>query len=221
MKESFTTEMIAEGVLINLNPELSIEQIKDSLASHLQEAGDFYEGTDLYLNINELTISAEKLNSLVSFMIKKVNPGTKIYLAGFADDSGQKGLNKRLAKKSRAINNDKISFENKTRFVKGTLRSGQAVEHPHNLVILGDVNPGAEVRAGGNILVFGKLMGLVHAGVKGDESAEIVALKLDPTQIRIAGKISRPPEDEEDVTGFNPEKAVIEEERIIVEKIAF
>ncbi len=115
---------------------------------------------------------------------------------------------------------EEVSFKGDTVLVKGTIRSGQAVEHPHNLVIMGDVNPGAEVKAGGDIIVFGRLMGLVHAGAGGKKEAQVAALRLAPTQIRIANKISRPPEDNDDQI-FSPEKAFIKEERIIVEKIDF
>jgi septum site-determining protein MinC len=79
--------------------------------------------------------------------------------------------------------------------VRRTLRSGQSLRHPGHIVIIGDVNPGAEVVAGGNILVWGRVRGMVHAGALGDEDAVICALDLTPTQLRIAGHISRSPED--------------------------
>lgn len=76
----------------------------------------------------------------------------------------------------------------------GTLRSGQAVYNPGHVVIVGDVNPGAEVVAGGDVLVWGKLRGTVHAGARGDERAVVCALQMLPTQLRIADYIARPPE---------------------------
>jgi septum site-determining protein MinC len=62
-------------------------------------------------------------------------------------------------------------------------------------VVIGDVNPGAEVIAGGDIVVWGRVRGLVHAGALGDEGAVICALDLAPTQLRIAGTIARSPEE--------------------------
>jgi len=79
--------------------------------------------------------------------------------------------------------------------VRRTLRSGQSLRHPGHVVIIGDVNPGAEVVAGGDILVWGRVRGMVHAGALGDEGAVICALDLDPTQLRIAGHIARSPEE--------------------------
>jgi septum site-determining protein MinC len=62
-------------------------------------------------------------------------------------------------------------------------------------VIIGDVNPGAEVVAGGDIVVWGRARGLVHAGALEDENAVICALELAPTQLRIASHIARSPEE--------------------------
>jgi septum site-determining protein MinC len=79
--------------------------------------------------------------------------------------------------------------------VQRTLRSGQSLRHPGHVVVIGDVNPGAEVVAGGNIVVWGRVRGVVHAGALGDEAAMICALDLAPTQLRIAGHIARSPEE--------------------------
>ena len=62
-------------------------------------------------------------------------------------------------------------------------------------MVIGDVNPGAEIVAGGNIVVWGRARGLVHAGALGNEDTVICALDLAPTQLRIAGHIARSPED--------------------------
>jgi septum site-determining protein MinC len=70
-----------------------------------------------------------------------------------------------------------------------TLRGGQSVHHSGNVVIVGDVNPGAEIVAFGDIAVFGRLAGVAHAGAGGNASARVMALDLDPTQLRIASFI--------------------------------
>jgi septum site-determining protein MinC len=79
--------------------------------------------------------------------------------------------------------------------VRRTLRSGQSLRHPGHIVVIGDVNPGAEVVAGGDIVVWGRVRGMVHAGALGDEGAVICALDMAPTQLRIAGRIARSPEE--------------------------
>ncbi len=79
-------------------------------------------------------------------------------------------------------------------YLKQTLRAGQAVSHQGHLVIVGDVNAGAEVEAQGDITIWGCLRGIAHAGIGGNKKAEIRALKLAPIQIRIGNVIARAPD---------------------------
>ena len=75
-----------------------------------------------------------------------------------------------------------------------TLRSGQQLRHPGSITVIGDVNPGAEIVAGGDVVIWGKLRGTVHAGAMGNETAVVCALDLAPTQLRIAQYFARSPE---------------------------
>src|SRR5205823_5759540 len=99
-------------------------------------------------------------------------------------------------------------------FVSRTIRSGQVIRHHGHVTILGDVNAGSEIIAGGTVVVWGRLRGTVHAGAMGDRQAIICALELTPTQLRIADLIARTPEDS---AGRFPEVARIEGDRISVE----
>ena len=98
--------------------------------------------------------------------------------------------------------------------VERTLRSGNQVEHNGHIVVLGDVNPGAEVVAGGNVIVWGRLRGVVHAGAGGDDTAIVCALDLAPTQLRIAGHIALSPERE---GAARPEMAHVKDDQIVAE----
>jgi septum site-determining protein MinC len=89
------------------------------------------------------------------------------------------------------------------KFIVGPVRSGCILEMPGHLVIMGDVNPGAEVRAAGSIVVLGRLRGIAHAGIEGG-SAFILALQLEPQQLRIGSLVARAGDSEE-----TPEKAEI------------
>ena len=84
-----------------------------------------------------------------------------------------------------------------TRFHRGSIRSGQRLEEEGSIVILGDVNSGAEVIAADNIVVVGVLRGLAHAGAKGNSKAIIAAGKLDTVQLRIANIVKEIDRDEE------------------------
>jgi septum site-determining protein MinC len=77
-----------------------------------------------------------------------------------------------------------------TLYHRGTLRGGQALHNLGNLVVIGDVNPGAELVASGDIVVFGALRGVAHAGAQGDRGARVIALELAATQLRIASAIA-------------------------------
>lgn len=98
--------------------------------------------------------------------------------------------------------------------VERTLRGGQRVTHEGDIVILGDVNPGAEVVAGGSVLVWGRLRGTVDAGRR-REGAAVRALDLAPTQLRIGAAIARAPEDPQRVP--EPEVAREGDGRIVVD----
>ncbi len=77
---------------------------------------------------------------------------------------------------------------------RGTLRAGDHLQGEGSVLLLGDVNPGARISAAGNVLVWGRLRGVAHAGVSGDRGARIVALQLRPLQLRIADVVARGPE---------------------------
>jgi septum site-determining protein MinC len=78
-------------------------------------------------------------------------------------------------------------------YLKTTVRSGVTIRHPGTVIILGDVNPGGEIIADGDILIWGSLRGMAHAGAKGDRECRIMALRMEPTQLRIANVVARAP----------------------------
>ncbi len=97
-------------------------------------------------------------------------------------------------------------------FHQGTLRSGEHLEVEGDVLLLGDVNPGAQISAAGNVMVWGRILGIAHAGKSGKTSAKISALQLRPVQLRIANKVARGPEEK-------PEEGLAEEALIVADKI--
>ncbi|MGD1860815.1 MAG: septum site-determining protein MinC [Leptolyngbyaceae cyanobacterium] len=79
-------------------------------------------------------------------------------------------------------------------YLQNTIRSGMEIRHGGTIVILGDVNPGGSLVAEGDIVVWGRLKGLAHAGSQGNRRCRIMTLHMEPTQLRIADKVARPPE---------------------------
>ncbi len=102
-----------------------------------------------------------------------------------------------------------------TLFHKGTLRSGDHLKAEGDVLLLGDVNPGAKISAGGNVMVWGRLRGVAHAGKEGNNNARIIALQLRPLQLRIADVIARGPEEKPE-PGL-AEEAKLQEGRILIE----
>lgn len=107
--------------------------------------------------------------------------------------------------------------EGDTRIVIGPVRSGVILEHTGNLIVIGDVNPGAEVRAERNIIVLGRLRGIAHAGI-GRTYGFILALALEPQQLRIARQVARAADADGPVAAA--EIAYVTSNKIVVERYA-
>jgi len=105
--------------------------------------------------------------------------------------------------------------EPETRIVIGPIRSGVIFEHRGHVIVFGDVNPGAEIRAEGNIVVLGRLRGTAHAGI-GRDAGFILALRLEPQQLRICRLVARASEG--DTPGSQPEIAHVTSGTIVVER---
>jgi septum site-determining protein MinC len=101
------------------------------------------------------------------------------------------------------------------RLVIGPVRSGVILEHTGHVIIFGDVNPGAEVRAEGNIIVLGRLRGTAHAGI-GQDVGFILALQLQPQQLRISRQVARAADS--DSTAPLTEIAYVSGGQIVVER---
>jgi septum site-determining protein MinC len=79
-------------------------------------------------------------------------------------------------------------------YLQTTVRSGAEIRHPGHVIVLGDVNPGGSIQADGDVIVWGTLRGVVQAGASGNDRCLIMALRMEPTQLRIANQVARAPE---------------------------
>lgn len=79
-------------------------------------------------------------------------------------------------------------------YVQTVVRSGMDIRHPGSIIVLGDVNPGGSVIADGDVIIWGRLRGLAQAGASGNRNCLIMALRMEPTQIRISNLVARAPE---------------------------
>lgn len=103
-------------------------------------------------------------------------------------------------------------------YLQMTVRSGVDIRHPGSVILLGDLNPGGTIVAEGDILVWGRVRGVVHAGAGGNSKSMITALQMEPTLIRIAEHKARGPE--KPPVQFEPEVAYITPQGIRISRVA-
>lgn len=109
-------------------------------------------------------------------------------------------------------------LDNKGQFYRGTLRSGQILESDGDVIVLGDVNPGAKVVAARNVVILGCLKGTVYAGMNGVDNAFVVAMSMSPMQIRIGDCIARSADSSQKLDN-EPKIAFLEEGNIYIEQL--
>lgn len=224
-ENAVTFKGTVNGLTIILKQDVSFEEIVNSLLIKINSAGKFFRGAKLAVQYRGRKLNEEEKNKLHDLL--KNNSGA--HILSFDED---KSDNNTSASKASTNNNasernnqiKKYTYfkgidEGMSKFYQGTVRSGQLITFDGNLVILGDVNPGAVVEATGNIIVMGLLRGVVHAGSDGNKKAIIAALGLNPTQLRIGDLITRSPDDEKGIgTNLIPEVAYVKDNKLFVER---
>jgi septum site-determining protein MinC len=200
MKTTLAIKGIRDGLLIAV-PGGDWESVRPTLLAALDERTDFFRGARVAVQLEDRDLGAAELGRLRdSFAEREITLWAALSSSQFTQSAAADlGLHISLATRpvpppveedqpleSELLGEDAV-------LLMRTLRSGHRVRHPGHVVVLGDVNPGAEIIAGGNIVVWGRLRGTVHAGATGDEAARVCALDLGPTQLRIASQIAVSP----------------------------
>jgi septum site-determining protein MinC len=199
-------------MLIDLKAYNTFAQMKEGLENKLALMTDLPIGSKVNLDIGKKILSNKQIRDLEDTLLDY-----GMHLDQLMSGRLDKDENVDLEEDQAPLIEDIKHYEN-TALICRHIRSGQKKFVPGNAVVLGDINPGAELIAGGNILVMGSLRGLAHAGVFGDEEAIITAYRLNPTQLRIATHITRPPDGERNEVDY-PEVARIREGRVVIEKL--
>lgn len=207
----------AQGILLQPHT-LEWNAVLDSLEHSLKESAGFFRGGRLIMELGARGIDDETINA-----IRTVLSHFDIELWAILSEDRDtirvvrsQGILTRLPKaKDHKRQEAPEALEKRATFIQRTLRSGQKIQYAGHVTLMGDVNDGAEIVAGGNIVVWGTIRGTVHAGAFGDESAVVCALALNPAVLRIAGYIARKPESKSKVS--LPEKAVVKQGQIIAE----
>jgi septum site-determining protein MinC len=156
-----------EGIVLYLNPSSSFQEIIDYLNKTLGEQKMFFSGASLLLDANGKILEEKEINSLED-LFKRYGVGFQ--LKGEDHVYAKEEISKNLNEKTALV-------------IPTTLRSGQVVKFDGDIVILGDVNEGAEVQADGGVYVFGIIRGIVASGDK------IVSLGFQPLRMTIGKKL--------------------------------
>ncbi len=224
MDDSITIKGIKDGLLITLAPDDRWSEQVKRLVKLIEAQGNFFNGAQVTLAVGSRDLRQRDLANAQDQLKKH-----QVNLIGVLSES----MNTQGAALKLGLNVDLASSDLETRqvevipkpppidpeergtpgvLINHTLRNGRTVHSDGHAVILGDVNAGAVVVAAGDVIVWGRLRGVVHAGAQGNENAKVCALHLAPTQLRIAGYITISPDDRR--RRPKPEMAMVRNGRI-------
>lgn len=191
-----------EKLKIYPGDSVSLPELKAFLRQRFGEGG-FFQGIDYRLYLLDRDWGEDDKEQIRN-TIKEINPALKLVYFREDEDS--------------TVDTVPV-MKGQPMIIRRNFRSGQRIIAPGDLVIVGDVNPGAEVIAAGNIYVFGRVAGgVLHAGADGSNNkAQVLALSLQPTQLRIGRVITRAP-DQKNSSEEGPELAKVQDNSIVVEK---
>jgi len=185
---------LRDGLLVSLDDAPWEVQLA-ALISQVDSQPAFFQGARLALDVASQVLHVNELVSLRDQLSERgISLWAVISESPTTEQTSQLlGLATRVSKprpeESRRFAVEDLGEETAL-FLNRTLRSGTRIEFPGHVVILGDVNPGSEIVAEGNVIIWGRLRGMVHAGSKGDREAVVCALDFSPMQLRIADEAS-------------------------------
>jgi len=185
MKNCISINLKKHEILLKISEKATQEEIIECLKKKLPELKKLYQDEKTPIRVSGKILKNKEIDEIQALIKEKIDVNIEF------DTPKTLGLHsiKRTFNKKTEIS--------ETKFYRGSLRSGQKMESEGSLVIIGDVNSGAEVMAADNIVVLGALRGLAHAGAKGNKQAVISAGLLDTVQIRIANIVQEIDRDEE------------------------
>jgi septum site-determining protein MinC len=206
------------GLNVILDPQEDFKSLKEAFINKLIDGRKFFGSSKVSINFEGRDLTTVQQQE----MVQLIHELTDMEVFCVIDESIPVAKSKDLM-----VNSVKTVTETIMKsiipkeaavFHQGTLRSGQEIDVETGIVVLGDVNPGAKVTAKGNIIILGSLKGYAHAGNGGGDHACVVALNMQPTQIRISHVIARSPDKFKDGK-TEPQIAFLEDGRIVIDEI--
>lgn len=209
MRSQVKVNLTNENLIIKLNEEASQKEIAESLKKKITELKKLYKDSKTPILVTGKVLKESEKIEIKNIILEKIDVKVSFDVP---QELGLHGIKKSFSQEIES---------SQTKFHRGAIRSGQRIEYEGSIVVLGDVNGGAEVIAGDNVVVLGVLRGLAHAGARGNKKAIIAAASIDCKQIRVAD-IIKEMEDEKDEDGniIASERktyAYVEEDKLILE----
>ena len=199
------------GIRIVLDDALPFPEILEEVEKKFKESSNFLGEAQVAVSFDGRKLTEEQ----EAILLECIKENSKLQVVCLIDEDKQREelFNQTLNEKLMAMN------ANSGQFFKGNLRSGQVLEFDTSVVILGDINAGAQVVSTGNVVILGALNGNVYAGASGRTNSFIFALKMNPLQIRIADVIARSSDEKTDPPK-DPQIAYLENNTIYVDSLS-
>ncbi len=202
MKNCVNIVLGKEEITLKVSEKATFKEIEECLKEKIPELKKLYKNEKTPIFVTGKVLKNKEIDRIKEIIQKDID--VKIEF-----DSpkvlGLHGIKKVFAEEIKS---------SETKFHRGSLRSGMKLEYEGSVVVLGDVNAGAEVVAGENIVVLGILRGVAHAGAKGNVEAMIAAAQIESPQIRIANIVKEIEKEEEET---RKTYAYVKENAIIIE----
>lgn len=188
-KKAYAIKGFKEGLLITLGDE-EWDKVQFQLLSQIEEKTKFFSGAKVAVEIGERVLHAAEMAGLRDALSDR---GVKLFAVlsnSRVTDVNAESLGLKTRKSVLRENTSGFGpavLDGKAAvLLQKTIRSGTSIKFAGNVIVDGDVNPGAEIFSTGSIFIWGKLRGSVHAGMEGSESETVCAMELDPINLRIA-----------------------------------
>ena len=174
------------GFSVYIDEQADFATICDEVRNKFRESAKFFGNAKMAISFDGKKLSDAQQRELLDIIAEN----SEVHIVCVIEKNSETEELHRRSLENRLQELDSSNGQ----FYKGNLRSGQVLDTETSIIIVGDVNQGATVTSKGNIIVLGALLGNVYAGAGGNENAFVLALELDPVQIRIADTIARAPD---------------------------
>ncbi|MEN6376428.1 MAG: septum site-determining protein MinC [Caldisericales bacterium] len=206
--DAVTIKGTIDGVNVIVDEKYDLVRLFSKLEQKIKSAKSFFSGNQIMVSLKERAFTKDEFDYFRSSLKLKYGVDVAPLIPVQGEEEKPKVEEDKLFKTGPQLCNTKV--------ISHTLRAGQSVEYEGDIVIAGDVNPGAEVVATGNVFVMGAVRGRVCAGCKGNRESYIIAMDFEPVQLRIADKVAVSPSAQGLKRELRTQKAFIEGDSIVV-----